>query len=217
MENENSVVYPFGPPLGKFVVPREHVDFVNEYVQYITDNQLQDAHDHSARLVGRVKQEISFSRIEGFEGKYDSFIVCIDDLVKSYFSQSFKKHGKVVGPASRDFIEIEERDIWIVRQFSGDYNPMHNHSRFDISGVLYTIVPDEISSEKPPRQKGGTDGTIDFMSGAQGFLCNATHNVRPKENMLLLFPSYLIHTVYPFSLGEKERRSLAFNVKLRFV
>ena len=34
--------------------------------------------------------------------------------------------------------------------------------------------------------------------------------ITPEEGMLLLFPSNLLHTVYPFK-GDGERRSVAFN------
>ena len=36
-------------------------------------------------------------------------------------------------------------------------------------------------------------------------------SVAPKEGDIFLFPSYLLHTVYPF-IGEGERRSVSFKV-----
>ena len=38
----------------------------------------------------------------------------------------------------------------------------------------------------------------------------------PKEGLMIIFPSYLLHTVYPF-LGEGERRCMAFNANYRGV
>jgi hypothetical protein len=38
--------------------------------------------------------------------------------------------------------------------------------------------------------------------------------VKPKVGQLLMFPSTLLHTVYPFQ-GSGERRSLAFNLNYK--
>ena len=40
--------------------------------------------------------------------------------------------------------------------------------------------------------------------------------ITPKPGLMLMFPSYLLHTVYPF-IGEGERRSIAFNATYRIV
>ena len=39
-------------------------------------------------------------------------------------------------------------------------------------------------------------------------------NITPVPGLLVMFPSYLIHTVYPF-VGEGERRCLPFNAVYR--
>ena len=39
-------------------------------------------------------------------------------------------------------------------------------------------------------------------------------NIVPTPGLLLMFPSYLAHTVYPF-IGEGERRCLPFNAVYR--
>ena len=38
----------------------------------------------------------------------------------------------------------------------------------------------------------------------------------PKSGMMVMFPSYLLHTVYPF-IGEEERRCIAFNGVYRII
>ena len=41
-------------------------------------------------------------------------------------------------------------------------------------------------------------------------------NITPVPGVLVMFPSYLIHTVYPF-IGEGERRCLPFNAVYRIL
>ena len=38
----------------------------------------------------------------------------------------------------------------------------------------------------------------------------------PQVGMMVMFPSYLLHTVYPF-IGEEERRCIAFNGTYRIL
>ena len=60
-----------------------------------------------------------------------------------------------------------------------------------------------------------TNGTIDFINGQKGFLSKSIYNVSPKIRDLLIFPNYLMHSVYPFNI-EGERRSFSFNAKIIF-
>jgi len=111
---------------------------------------------------------------------------------------------------------IKILNFWVVRQFKGEYNPIHYHQG-DISGVGYIKVPKFIlSNKKVKHKKDSTNGTIDFINGQKAFLSKCIHNEKPKVGKLILFPNYLMHTVYPFNI-EGERRSFSFNAKLSFI
>ncbi len=45
------------------------------------------------------------------------------------------------------------------------------------------------------------------------FLNDSIHNHKPKVGDVILFPNYLMHTAYPFSV-KGERRSFSFNVEI---
>lgn len=219
-KNSMEIVYPFGPPVGQVSVPHEYVSIINEYAQNIAAMKNWRDYDHSERLVGAVTQELSF-RSDGFtkhtKKNYEIILKYLDSSVKKYFSRTFMKQGILVGEKSEKFIEVRDWDIWIVRQYQHDYNPMHSHSKYSVSGVLYTKVPSILLCDQPYRKKGSRDGTIDFMYGGQNFLCEAKLSVRPQVGLMLLFPSHLIHTVYPFNGTNEERCCMAFNASLDFV
>ena len=46
------------------------------------------------------------------------------------------------------------------------------------------------------------------------FLCNSTFNITPKVGDFYFFPNYMMHSVYPFSDSNDERRSISFNAKI---
>ncbi len=103
----------------------------------------------------------------------------------------------------------------MVRQFKGEYNPIHYHEG-DLSGVGYLKLPKGMTSNKMVKNKKvKTNGTIDFINGQRGFLSKSIYNVVPKIRELIIFPNYLMHTAYPFNI-EGERRSFSFNAKIIF-
>ena len=109
--------------------------------------------------------------------------------------------------------KVKILNLWVVRQFKGEYNPIHYHEG-DLSGVGYLKLPRKMTTNKMVKNKKiKTNGTIDFINGQRGFLSKSIYNVIPKIGDMYLFPNYLMHTAYPFNV-EGERRSFSFNAKL---
>ena len=107
--------------------------------------------------------------------------------------------------------------MWIVNQLENEYNPVHHHTNSTISGVMYLNIP-----KYKPREiygKKNLDGNIEFIYHAttedQYSLEQGCYSISPIEGDVFLFPSYLLHTVYPF-LGKGERCSVSFNVLHRY-
>ncbi len=59
-------------------------------------------------------------------------------------------------------------------------------------------------------KKENRNGRIAFIHGSRQFLSKSSIEFTPSVTDLYLFPSYLMHTVYPFK-SKDERRSIAFN------
>ncbi len=58
------------------------------------------------------------------------------------------------------------------------------------------------------------NGKLILIDGSKKFLCNPTFIITPKVGDFYFFPSYMMHTVYPFSETKEERRSVSFNAKI---
>ena len=129
----------------------------------------------------------------------ESAVRFINNSVKTYIKKSSNRNVK----------RISLKNLWIVRQFKNEYNPIHFHSG-DISGVGYLNIPKNITQGN---KKLKTNGTIDFIHGSKSFLNNSIFNLNPKVGDLILFPNYLMHTAYPFK-RDGERRSFSFNLSI---
>jgi hypothetical protein len=79
-------------------------------------------------------------------------------------------------------------DIWMNFSYKGDDNPPHNHAG-SLSGIIYIKNPDKEPTNFP---------TIDYVH-------------EPKEGEIILFPSYLQHSV-DVKETDSERITSSFNL-----
>ena len=190
------VLNPFGPKIAIIKIPKKLINKINKEVDKILDNEkILKKSDYSSKLVGQVKQEIKLS--SNFIKK--NLLKFIGNNIRKYIYKSIK----------RDVKKINIKNMWVVRQFKNEYNPIHFHNG-NISGVGYLKIPKNITKS---RKRLKTNGTIDFIHGSKSFLNNSLFNHNPKVGDLILFPNYLMHTAYPFK-REGERRSFSFNIDI---
>ena len=190
------VISPFGPKIAKLKISKLIVNKINNEVEkIINQKKLSKKHDYSKKLVGQVQQEIELSK---------SFIK--KNLNKDITEAVNKFIKKTTGKTSK---KIKIKNLWVVRQFANEYNPVHFHDGH-ISGVGYLKIPKNIFKDK---KNINTNGTIDFINGNKMFLNESIHNHKPKIGDVILFPHYLMHTAYPFTV-EGERRSFSFNIEI---
>ena len=60
-------------------------------------------------------------------------------------------------------------------------------------------------------KKDNWNGNIAFLQGATQFTSTGAFRAKPEIGDLYLFPSNMMHTVYPFKNTDEERRSISFN------
>ena len=189
-------IKPFGPSIGKTKISKKFSDKLNNEFDIKTNSK---KIDYSSKLASQIKNEVKISN--SFIKKYLE-----KELIKNI--NEFLYNDKI-----KNIKEIKILNLWVVRQFKGEYNPIHYHEG-DLSGVGYLKLPKGMTSNKMVKNKKlKTNGTIDFINGQKGFLSKSIYNVVPKIRDLLIFPNYLMHTAYPFNI-EGERRSFSFNAKI---
>ena len=190
------ILTPFGPKLGKIKIQSKIISLLNKEVDKINESKLKIKNsDYSKKVVGQVYQEIQISK--KFINKYlKKFIT---KQVSSYLKKSINiKPNKIV-----------IKNLWVVRQFKNEYNPVHFHDGY-VSGVGYLMVPKNLTKSNKNLK---TNGTIDFINGTKTYLTNSIHNHIPKTGDMIIFPNNLMHTAYPFNV-DGERRSFSLNIDL---
>ena len=191
-------IKPFGPTIGVTKIKRSLIKKLNDEFDLKSTSKKKD---YSSKLASQINNEVLFS----------------NDFVKKHIHQDLIRLIKkfLIKENIKKIKDIKILNFWVVRQFKGEYNPIHYHQG-DISGVGYIKIPKFIfSNRKVKYKKNLTNGTIDFINGQKAFLSNCIHNIKPEVGKLIIFPNYLMHTVYPFNV-EGERRSFSFNAKISF-
>ena len=191
-------INPFGPSIGKTKISKRFLNKLNEEFDKKSDLKKTD---YSSELASQIKNEIKIS----------------NNFIKKYLLKELRKNIKIflAKEKVKNIKEIRVLNLWVVRQFKGEYNPIHYHEG-DLSGVGYLTLPKNMTKNILIKNKKIiTNGTIDFINGQKAFLSNSIYNLVPKTGDLIIFPNYLMHTAYPFNING-ERRSFSFNVKIIF-
>jgi hypothetical protein len=101
--------------------------------------------------------------------------------------------------------------VWTIRQTAGDYQEMHSHPAGNISGNIYITAPDFSDDSNP------TDGVVAFKlpqtRDVSKFIMNDIWKYKPIPGSVIVFPSHLAHTVYPWKV-QGHRTVMAFDAKL---
>ena len=199
MEYNFKFTKPFGPGIAELTMPKETVNGLNDYVdKLIKDEEKSKKLDFGNALVGQVTQELLLEK----------------EVVDKYFSKfiSFAIQQFVFHSEKKKVSKIEMHKTWVVRQFTGEYNPAHYHSGH-ISGVGYLKVPETFGNTSQSSKNINVNGYLNVIHGSRMFTCFDQMKFKPEIGRFIIFPNYLLHTVYPF-YAEGERRSISFNASV---
>ena len=203
----------FGPFFASCILPQDATDALTKMSDEILSDKLSESHGQS--LAGVIDKEIKVYKEDMDKAGVDQLI---ESCVRSYVIHCAKAHGFF---SETHTFESMINSAWIVSQYANEYNPLHNHNGCDISAVIYLKVPDVKGRRNLESKKGkhDNDGNIAFVHSSVGnrnfdVFEKGIMNLEPTPGLLVMFPSYLAHTVYPF-IGEGERRCLPFNAVYR--
>lgn len=201
---------PFGPWIMVDSVSDTLLARLNEIAdKLLADEQASARLDWSHHLAGNVHKEILVQFAD--EADRDRAFSELKTKTLQYYEHLLAENcvplPKEIGA---DGVRFE--GMWLVNQKAGDFNPVHRHGG-DFSAVVYLRLPEEMETEWKSEDHYPTAGFIEFIDGRPNRFSRTGYRVRPRPGLLLLFPAWLLHTVYPFRCPG-ERRSMSFNVVL---
>lgn len=193
-------------------LPEEVKKEVQNTIEKIDRGEIQ-TDDYRYSLAGHLQKERTFLITEKLNylltslcSEYDSTFHRNVDYFHHSFIEEYIKNGY-------DF-DYVLRDIWINYGKKHDFNPVHRHSGV-YSFVLWVKIPYNFEDEQKvyPFNRSGISGKFSFVHPEPCALGGVSVSIIDAvEWDLILFPSDLSHTVYPFFTSDEERISISGNL-----
>jgi len=137
------------------------------------------------------------------------------DWLKDYIEIAAREYQKSVCDQAENWEAMDLtprlKNCWTIKQPQHSYQVTHNHPFGNISGNIYLEVPTFDKASSP------TDGCISFLFDNSQDLrmlrLRESLHLPPTVGTMIIFPSWLLHQVYPWK-GTGYRRVLAWDCQL---
>lgn len=153
-------------------------------------------YNHKAKVETSISKK-TYNFIEKFN--------CIN-LKNRIIQSTYEYLNKIGWTGSR---EISITNSWINISDFGEDNTQHCHPGYDISGTYYFRV----SEEQGPIAFYNPNNIAFAGIFPQGPMCPQTSNIVPDDGDVILFPSWLNHSVRKNN-SQEQRISIAFNIDI---
>ena len=200
---KGNLITPFGPPVW---IGKLDDAMIDHAIDCIESRRNQSEFDMSSRLAGRVDEQLTIEDIASEE-------------LKLHIIDHASEWAQAIG------MEITSNDLmidglWVNLQNQFEYNPIHAHSGM-FSFVFYT--KNNMTREQAIDNKFDTSsnnpktlaGHIELHYGETQFMNWTSMNHYPEKGDIIIFPSWLNHSVYPFHDPKGERVSVAGNMRYK--
>ena len=209
---------PFSPAILETEVTKRFVKIVNDVSDDVLSSEEKSKKwDWSNQLVGKVSKEVLIPLTSAEDKAYLLKTVkqgCLDYLIhmiQKGRNNPWTRMDSANWNKKPTLANIHLDHSWVVSQYAGEFNPFHHHNG-DFSGGIYLKVPEGMNDEWAVdlQDHYPAKGLIEFAYGEpQSFRCDNL-KFKPEVGKFLVFPAWLKHLVYPFSV-EGERRMMSFN------
>ena len=121
---------PFGPSIGRTKVSQ---NFLNKLNKEFDERSVTKKIDYSSKLASQIKNEIKIS----------------NNFIQKNLKNEITKNIKIflLNEKIKNIKKINILNLWVVRQFKDEYNPIHYHEG-DLSGVGYLKLPKNMTKNK---------------------------------------------------------------------
>ena len=209
---------PFSPAILETEVTKRFIKIVNDVSDDVLSSEEKSKRwDWSGKLVGKVSKEVLIPLTSAEDKAYLLKTVkqgCLDYLnhmLDKRRNNPWTQMNSANWNKKPTLDNIHLDHSWVVSQYAGEFNPFHHHNG-DFSGGIYLKVPEGMNDEweEDLQDHYPAKGLIEFAYGeTQSFRCDNL-KFKPEVGKFLVFPAWLKHLVYPFSV-EGERRMMSFN------
>ncbi len=139
----------------------------------------------------------------------------LNDQISKNFIQAIKKNiNTALSDMNWDLSkqDVKIKSLWAIVNEEGAFNQRHHHGNSDISAAYYVSAYENCGEIVfyDPRPAPVYKHPI---SKSPNILNASVNSIKPEEGLLVLFPSYLEHSVNP-NKSKHKRIVISFNISL---
>ena len=145
-------------------------------------------------------------------------------ILDEFFEKVIPEYWKIIGEPINAKLKYKIRkntynqdfDIWVNLQKKYEFNPPHDHSG-ELSFVYYINIPYDLEQERLQPHARGNAATVPefvflFSTPNSTIRTNSIAVDKNYQGTMIIFPSWLQHTVTPFYTSDEYRISVAGNL-----
>ncbi len=178
----------------------------------LIDRAKKESKSYNSQLAGNITSSLEIN------DNNNSLIPIIMPMINEYIKRFGEPwHNLRTGKFDKKF---SMDTIWVNFQYENEFNPIHNHSGV-FSFVIWMKIPTDHFQQKTKDIAKNSSSNLK-ISNFSFVYPDITGQIREfvykmdkeKEGTLVLFPSRLLHQVYPFYDNKEERISISGNLGL---
>jgi hypothetical protein len=193
---------------------------LQNYLNLEIDKLSKESEKYNHKLKGHIKEEYSLDHVK------DHFENWVLSVAKSWVDSNpgYMEGFEEVSKCNSYNLYLDS--LWVNKQKKHEFNPMHYHSGA-LSFVIWLKIPYDLTDEInyfPLISGTSADHKDNFYTSKFCFVYTdilgqikqlAVPVDNTFEGTMLMFPSGLHHTVYPFYTSDDYRISVSGNIRIR--
>lgn len=217
LDYKMQLVAPFSPLILKATAPEEIVSELNSRIdEIIKDSASRSERNWSQFLAGNLSTEIRLTDVILSMPNLTDFLY---DVARNYTYRcenallNFSGYSDTLELKDKK-LEIQIKEGWVNDMIAGDYNPVHFHQGCVYSCVLFLKIPEGYEAEfQGGKSSQSSVGCLQFIDSRTAIGARNIFMVKPIVGDFYLWPSWMLHCVYPFR-SSGIRRSMSVNLSL---
>jgi len=170
--------------------------------------------DMKSELAGNISSSIRLDRSSPLLADF------MKDILPSFIDSHIKSYGAPWRTTIKEGEGFNLESLWVNFQKKHEFNPPHDHSGV-FSFVIWMQIPTSFAEQKklPICAESNADNHISNFAfsytNTLGKVSTFAYNMEKEaEGYMVMFPSQMIHQVFPFYENDGERISISGNVNI---
>ena len=171
--------------------------------------------DMKGELAGNISSSI---RLDGDAPLLKEFV---GELLPKFIESHINSYGAPWRATMKEGEGFNLESLWVNFQKKHEFNPPHDHSGV-FSFVIWMQIPTSYAEQKklPICAESNADNHISNFAfsytNTMGKVSTFAYNMEKEaEGYMVMFPSQMLHQVFPFYENDGERISISGNVDIR--